>query len=42
MIQASYTDKSLVVDILSKSFDANKSINFIAKQDSKHWKELKY
>jgi len=30
---ASYNDKRLVVDILTKSFDSNESVNYIAKQD---------
>lgn len=35
MIKAEYTDKELAVDILSKSFDDNKSVNYIIKQDGK-------
>ena len=35
MKKADHTYKSLVVDILSKSFDDNQSINYIVKQDSK-------
>lgn len=35
MIKASYSDKSLVLDILTKSFDTNKSVNYIVKQDKK-------
>ena len=35
MKKADHTYKSLVVDILSKSFDDNLSINYIVKQDSK-------
>jgi hypothetical protein len=33
MIRATYSDKSLIVDILSKSFDTNKSVNYLVKQD---------
>jgi hypothetical protein len=33
MIKASYHDKGLVIDILTKSFDTNKSVNYIVKQD---------
>lgn len=33
MIKASYSDKPLVVDILSDSFDANKSVNYVVKQE---------
>lgn len=29
MIKANYSDKSLVVDILSESFDSNKSVNYV-------------
>ena len=35
MKKADHTYKSLVVDILSRSFDDNQSINYIVKQDSK-------
>ena len=38
MIKVSYNDKTLVVDILSESFDTNKSVNFVIKQ-GKHRKE---
>jgi hypothetical protein len=33
MIKANYSDKSLVLDILTKSFETNKSVNYIVKQD---------
>lgn len=33
MIKASYIDKNLVIDILTKSFDTNQSVNYIVKQD---------
>jgi hypothetical protein len=35
MLKAQYSDKSLVVDILAKSFDSNLSVNFVVKQDKK-------
>ncbi|MBN8717950.1 Acetyltransferase (GNAT) family protein [Hydrobacter penzbergensis] len=35
MIKAEHKDKDLVVDILTKSFDANQSVNYIVKQDEK-------
>lgn len=35
MIPASYKDKSLVADILTRAFDSNKSVNYVVKQDSK-------
>ena len=33
MIKAAKSDKHLIVDILTKSFDDNKSVNYIIKQD---------
>ncbi|MBF9252143.1 GNAT family N-acetyltransferase [Pontibacter sp. 172403-2] len=33
MIKAEYSDKNLVVDILTKSFETNQSVNYIVKQD---------
>ena len=41
MIQAEYKDKELVIDILCKSFDQNKSVNYVVKQDSKRRKRIK-
>ncbi len=41
MIKANYKDKLLIVDILSKSFDANKSVNFIVKQDSQRLQRIR-
>ena len=35
MTRADRTDKNLVVDILTKSFDDNQSVNYIVQQDSK-------
>jgi ribosomal protein S18 acetylase RimI-like enzyme len=41
MTKALYTDKNLVVDILTQSFADNKSVNYIIKQDSKKAVRLK-
>jgi ribosomal protein S18 acetylase RimI-like enzyme len=41
MIQATYNDKTLVVDILSKAFDSNKSVNYVIKQDKKKSSRIK-
>lgn len=41
MIRASYSDKDLVVDILSQSFNDNKSVNYIVKQDDKREQRLR-
>lgn len=41
MIKAKYEDKSLVVEILTSSFDDNKSVNYIIKQDSKRVERIK-
>lgn len=41
MIRAEYTDKELIVDILTSSFDDNKSVNYIIKQDNKRAQRLK-
>lgn len=35
MIKASSSDKTRIVEILSKSFDKNKSVNYVIKQDHK-------
>jgi hypothetical protein len=40
MKNANYKDKSLVADILTKSFDTNQSVNYIAKQDGKRLKRI--
>ncbi len=40
MIKAGSKDKKLIVDILTRSFDKNKSANYIVKQDSKRIKRL--
>jgi predicted N-acetyltransferase YhbS len=41
MIKAKYTDKSIVADILAHSFDDNRSVNYIIKQDKKRAKRIK-
>jgi len=41
MIRAEYNDKNRVVDILTTSFDDNKSVNYIIKQDKKRVKRIK-
>lgn len=40
MKNADYKDKSLVIDVLTKSFDTNQSVNYIAKQDGKRLKRI--
>ncbi|HNP24868.1 MAG TPA: GNAT family N-acetyltransferase [Bacteroidia bacterium] len=40
MIKAKYSDKNLVIDILTKSFDTNQSVNYILKQDAKRIKRI--
>ncbi len=40
MKKADYNDKNLVVDILTKSFDTNQSVNYIVKQDQKRIKRV--
>jgi GNAT superfamily N-acetyltransferase len=34
MLKAGYKDKELILDILCKSFDTNKSVNYVVKQDN--------
>ena len=41
MIRADYKDKELIVNILVRSFDQNKSVNYIVKQDSKRAQRIK-
>ncbi len=41
MKRAEYNDKSLVVDILTKSFDTNQSVNYIVKQDQKRVERIR-
>lgn len=40
MIPAQYEDKGLVVEILTQSFDDNKSVNYVIKQDNQRKKRL--
>lgn len=40
MIKAGSNDKDLVIDILTRAFETNKSANYIVKQDSKRIKRL--
>jgi GNAT superfamily N-acetyltransferase len=41
MKNADYKDKSLIIDILTKSFETNQSVNYIAKQDEKRLKRIR-
>lgn len=41
MIKATYNDKALIVTILSDSFDKNKSVNYVVKQDDKRNARIK-
>ncbi len=41
MIRGEYSDKNRVVDILMSSFDDNKSVNYIIKQDKKRVQRIK-
>ena len=41
MTKAAYSNKSLVVDILTKSFDDNQSVNYIVQQDEKRLERVK-
>ena len=41
MIRAQHADKDLIVSILVSSFDDNKSVNYIIKQDSKRVERIK-
>ena len=41
MIRAEYKDKERIVDILARSFDDNKSVNYIVKQDKKRSQRMK-
>ncbi len=42
MIQASYSDKELIINILTRAFDANKSVNYIVHQDAKRIKRIQH
>jgi hypothetical protein len=41
MIRAEYSDKELIAEILAKSFNDNKSVNYIVKQDEKRKQRLR-
>lgn len=41
MIKAEYTDKTLIVDILTKSFETNQSVNYLVKQDKHRIRRIK-
>ena len=41
MKNADYKDKNLVIDILTKSFETNQSVNYIAKQGRKRLKRIR-
>lgn len=41
MIEATYSDKNTVVDILAQSFKDNKSVNYIVKQDAHREQRIK-
>jgi GNAT superfamily N-acetyltransferase len=41
LIKAEYTDKNLIVNILTGSFDDNKSVNYIIRQDKKRIERIK-
>jgi ribosomal protein S18 acetylase RimI-like enzyme len=41
MIEASYSDKDTIVDILANSFNDNKSVNYIIKQDAQREKRIR-
>lgn len=41
VMEATYSDKALVVDILAQSFDDNQSVNYIVQQDQNRPKRIK-
>jgi hypothetical protein len=41
MRRATVNDRQLVIDILKKSFDDNKSVNYVVKQDQKRKDRIK-
>ncbi len=41
MIRANYKDKDIVINILARSFNDNKSANYIVKQDGEREQRLK-
>lgn len=42
MRKANYDQKDLILDILSRSFDSNLSVNYIIKQDDKRLRRIKF
>lgn len=40
MIKAAYSDKDLVVDILTRSFETNPSVNYLVRQDEQKRKRI--
>ncbi|MEO6328747.1 MAG: GNAT family N-acetyltransferase [Ginsengibacter sp.] len=42
MIRANYTDKERIIDILANSFQDNKSVNYIIKQDNKRIDRIRH
>ena len=41
MIKAAYSDKNLIVGILTDSFETNQSVNYIVKQDKERVKRIR-
>ncbi len=41
MRQANFSDKSLIIDMLAKAFDDNKSVNYIVRQDNNRAERIK-
>lgn len=41
MIKAEFSDKDHIIDILTQSFDSNKSVNYIISQDSKRERRIR-
>lgn len=41
MIKATYADKKNIIELLCKSFDTNKSVNYVVKQDRKRKKRIR-
>lgn len=42
MKRATYSNKNMIIDILSKSFDTNQSVNYIVKQDDKRQERIRF
>src|SRR6185295_7660897 len=41
MLKATYNDKEIILDILCESFDSNKSVNYVVKQDGQRRKRIR-